>query len=93
MCSQVEEFPGSLDIHISSAQQVSKRERRGVGGQPLRHEESLNLVESIWPGAGAEVVVVVLAASGRCVPAIWLMIMQHGSPEGRAHTTFSALSE
>lgn len=25
MYSQVEEFPGSLDIHISSAQQVSKR--------------------------------------------------------------------
>lgn len=91
MYSQVE-FPGSLDIHISSAQQVSKRGGWLGASQPLRHEEGLNLAESIQPGAGARVVVVVPAASGCCVPAISLMIMQHGSPEGRAHTTFSALS-
>lgn len=41
------------------------------------------------PGAGTEAVAVP-AASGCCVPATSLMIIQDGSPEGRTHTTFSA---
>lgn len=57
----------------------------------MRHEEDLNLAEAMQPGAGTEAVAVP-AASGCCVPAISLMIIQDGSPEGRTHTTFSALS-
>lgn len=85
-------FPKSRHVLVLPSRSVREGGRLGAS-RPLRHEKSLNLAEPIQSFAQAKVVAVVPGASGCSVPAISLMIMQHGSPEGRAHTTFSALLE